>query len=108
MIEVGGDIYDIHKFENKIGIFLADTTAHRVMAALTTMLIKGEYDFFKEKFADPVELFSTLNEIIFNTYQTLSISFTGIIIDFDLTNGIMWNMFQQVIPFSFYYKIAIL
>lgn len=82
LLEVGGDIYDLYNCKrNKSRIFLADATGHGVGASLVTMLIKSEYEKLKITDKSPSDIFYSLNDVFFNTYGSLKIFFTGIIID---------------------------
>ncbi len=85
MIEVGGDIYDIYKInENKFRFFVADSTGHGVQAALTTMIIKSEYDRVKVKKRPPNEILTLLNEAYHDEYRDLYSYFTCALIDIDI------------------------
>lgn len=87
MSEIGGDIYDISKTKNnKIRIFLADATGHGVQAALVTMLIKSEYERFKNIAEEPCELLELLNSEFYNEYKSLAVFFTCIVVDIDVQN----------------------
>jgi len=82
MIEVGGDIYDIYILkENRIRVFIADATGHGVQAALTTMLIKSEYDKIKIIPGNPNEVLKYFNNIFIKSYFNLTVFFTCAIID---------------------------
>lgn len=84
LAEVGGDIYNIHLInDNKLRIFLADATGHGVQAALTTMLIKSEYEKVKSNENTPDEIISSLNKVFASTYSSLTVFFTGIVVDID-------------------------
>ncbi len=89
--EVGGDFYSF--FEPRKGclrVFLADATGHGVPAALVTMLIKSEYEKVK-MLDDPVDILQIINDSFFSTYGSLTVFFTGIIIDIDTARGnIKW------------------
>lgn len=87
-MEVGGDIYDINKLgDGKYRIFLADATGHGVQAALTTMLIKSEYDRLKNKELPVGEIMQKLNESFTTRYFNLTVFFTCIIMDIDLRHN---------------------
>ena len=87
-MEVGGDIYDINKLgDGKYRIFLADATGHGVQAALTTMLIKSEYDRLKNKALPVGEILQKLNESFTTRYFNLTVFFTCIVMDIDLLNN---------------------
>ncbi len=84
MGEVGGDIYDI--FEVRPGvvrIFLADATGHGVQAALVTMIIKGEFEKIKMSDDQPSILLEQMNSTFVETYKTLKMFFTCIVLDVD-------------------------
>jgi serine phosphatase RsbU (regulator of sigma subunit) len=82
--DVGGDFYNIHEAgPDHIRIFLADATGHGVQAALVTMLIKSEYEKMKDE-QDPVAILKRMNHQFINTYRSLTVFFTGVIVDIDL------------------------
>ena len=82
--EVGGDFYDINEVSrDHIRIFLADATGHGVQAALVTMLIKSEYEKIKD-LEDPVEILKRMNREFVHTYRSLTVFFTGVLVDVDL------------------------
>lgn len=85
MEEVGGDIYDISLFEDEIvRILLADATGHGVQGSLLTMLIKTIYEQFKLLIDNPGELLEILNMEIYNSYRSLNIFFSAVIVDIHL------------------------
>lgn len=88
MIEVGGDIYDIYKLKNQYyRIFIADATGHGVQGALTTMIIKTEYDKIKTLNISTDKVLTIFNnEFIFRYFQ-LCVFFTCMVIDIDLTKN---------------------
>jgi len=80
--EVGGDIYDINRIDDSwTRIFICDATGHGIQAALTTMVIKSEYDAVKHQFPDPSEALAALNRSICTRYKNLQIVFTCAVID---------------------------
>ncbi len=85
MIEVGGDIYNFYKLrDNVYRLFIADATGHGVQAALTTMIIKSEYDKIKHESQNPNEILFILNKNFINKYFNLTVFFTCVIVDIDL------------------------
>ncbi|HCL56974.1 MAG TPA: hypothetical protein DHW82_08200 [Spirochaetia bacterium] len=83
--EVGGDIYDIFQLkEGVIRIFIADATGHGVQAALTTMIIKTEYEKVKIFELSVNHILKTLNRAFLNQYANLTVFFSCILIDIDL------------------------
>ncbi len=87
MIEVGGDIYDIYKrSKNNFRIFIADATGHGVQAALTTMIIKSEYDRVKVKGLTPDIILQKLNNSYYNEYKELYSYFTCELIDININD----------------------
>lgn len=88
MMEVGGDIYDIFKLrENYYRIFLADATGHGVPAALTTMIIKTEYEKIKSYNFEPHELLKIFNNEFVAFYYQITMFFTCVLVDIDLEEG---------------------
>lgn len=87
MMEVGGDIYDVIEIKPKLyRIFIADATGHGIQAALTTMLLKSEYDKIRYFDLCPNELLEIFNNTFFENYYNLNVFFTCFIIDIDLKN----------------------
>lgn len=81
--EVGGDFFDVEQLApDRIRIFLADATGHGMPAALVSMLIKSEYE--KAKMFAPSEILSLMNDQFVSTYRSLTVFFTGVIVDIDL------------------------
>jgi len=79
---VGGDLFDVAVLPDRsVRVFIADATGHGVTAALSTMLIKSEYDAIKHASASPGATLGALNDRITRTYQKLSIMFTAAIVD---------------------------
>jgi serine phosphatase RsbU (regulator of sigma subunit) len=91
LAEVGGDFYSFFEPRKScLRVFLADATGHGVPAALITMLIKSEYEKVK-MLDDPVDILQIINESFFSTYGSLTVFFTGIIIDIDTARAsIKW------------------
>jgi PAS domain S-box-containing protein len=78
---VGGDVYDVAILpDGATRMFIADATGHGVTAALSTMLIKSEYDAVK-LVGSPSEALAALNERITRTYARLAVMFTAAIVD---------------------------
>ncbi|MCB1194133.1 MAG: SpoIIE family protein phosphatase [Leptospiraceae bacterium] len=85
MMQVGGDIYDIYEVnEGLYRIFIADATGHGVQAALTTMLIKSEYDKLKVFEISPSIILKIFNTTFLRRYYKLTMFFTCAIIDINL------------------------
>lgn len=85
MIEVGGDIFDVYKIsDNKYRIFIADATGHGIPAALTTMIIKTEYDKIKIFPVEVNQVIEFLNNTFIKSYYSLAMFFTCCILDVDL------------------------
>lgn len=82
--DVGGDIYIINCLnDSTMRIFLADAIGHGIQAALVTMIIKSEFEKFKN-LGKPDELLGALNQSFLELYSTLSAFFSCIVIDLDL------------------------
>jgi PAS domain S-box-containing protein len=86
MGEVGGDFYDITKLmpSGKIRVFVTDATGHGVQGALTTMLIKSEYEKVKIFDLPPNKVLDIVNNNFVSFYPNLNIYFTCFIADIDL------------------------
>ncbi len=88
MIEVGGDIYDIFKFKDgNFRIFLADATGHGIQAALTTMLIKAEYEKIKLHKIPPDRVITIFNDTFTSNYYNLNVFLTCMVLDIDFKKG---------------------
>jgi sigma-B regulation protein RsbU (phosphoserine phosphatase) len=87
---VGGDLYDIEAVgPDRVRMLLCDATGHGMRAALTTMLIKSEYEFIKEPGAGPGALLAALNDRIANAYGRLDVRFTAACVDLDRAAGVL-------------------
>ena len=83
--KVGGDFFEINELgEEYLRIFIADATGHGVQAALTTMLIKNEYDRFKSLSLEPATILSNLNDVFSNEYRHLYVFFSAALVDISL------------------------
>jgi sigma-B regulation protein RsbU (phosphoserine phosphatase) len=81
---VGGDLYDIEAVSpDRVRLLLCDATGHGMRAALTTMLIKSEYEFLKEPSVGPAALLAALNDRIANAYGRLGVRFTAACVELD-------------------------
>ncbi len=91
MGEVGGDFYDISTVMpgKKIRILVTDATGHGVQGALTTMLIKSEYEKVKIFDLPPNRVLDIVNNNFCALYPNMRIYFTCFIADIDLNEGIM-------------------
>ncbi|MDH4200845.1 MAG: SpoIIE family protein phosphatase [Spirochaetia bacterium] len=85
--EVSGDFFDIAERESgKIRFFIADVTGHGVQAALVTMTLKSEYDFFKGKNLSTEKLMEALNNSFHQKFKGTDIFATAFLLDIDLKN----------------------
>ncbi len=85
MSEVGGDFYEISKWDESIyRIFLADATGHGVQAAMITMAIKGIYDNIKNLNLDIAQIMDVFNSDYLYKYKSLNSYMTAIIIEIDM------------------------
>jgi phosphoserine phosphatase RsbU/P len=81
---VGGDVYDIYERRtDSYRIFLADATGHGVQAALRTMLLKAEYDRFRDA-ETPERALTGLNASITANYPGLEMQCSAACFDLDL------------------------
>ncbi len=88
MIEVGGDIYDVFQLNpGYYRIFIADATGHGVQGALSTMIIKIEYDKIKTFEISPDIILQLLNNVFVEGYSNINMVFTCAILDIDIQNG---------------------
>ncbi len=88
MIQIGGDIYDLYAIRpGCLRIFLADATGHGVQAALTTMVIKTEYERLRTEPLSLAELLGELNRSYCGRFASLGAFFSCAIIEVDLAAG---------------------
>ncbi|HEY4183050.1 MAG TPA: PP2C family protein-serine/threonine phosphatase [Kofleriaceae bacterium] len=79
---VGGDLFDVTRMsDGTVRLFIADATGHGVTAALSTMLIKSEYDAIKLDGEGPGATLTALNDRITRSYLKLAVMFTAAIVD---------------------------
>jgi sigma-B regulation protein RsbU (phosphoserine phosphatase) len=82
---VGGDVYDASILpDGTLRLFIADATGHGIEAALSTMLIKNEYDAIKKHGASPGASIRELNNRIANNHHHVEALFSCAICDIDL------------------------
>jgi sigma-B regulation protein RsbU (phosphoserine phosphatase) len=80
--QVGGDLFDVTRMsDGTVRLFIADATGHGVTAALSTMLIKSEYDAIKHESGGPGATLTALNDAITHRYLKLAVMFTAAIVD---------------------------
>jgi len=80
--EVSGDFYDIAEIKPEVvRFFIADVTGHGLQAALVTMTLKSEYDFFKSKELAPDQLLTELNKSFIEKVKGANIFATAFILD---------------------------
>ncbi len=85
---VGGDVYDaVLVSDGTLRLFIADATGHGIEAALTTILIKNEYDTIKRLGASPAMSLHELNNRIAANHQNIEALFSCVICDIDLTQN---------------------
>ncbi|MDH4201124.1 MAG: serine/threonine-protein phosphatase [Spirochaetia bacterium] len=84
---VSGDFFDIAEIRpGLIRFFIADVTGHGLQAALVTMTLKSEYDFFKEKYLATDKLLENLNHSFCDKFHDTHIFATAFLVDLDLKN----------------------
>jgi len=80
--EVSGDFYDIAEIKpGVVRFFIADVTGHGLQAALVTMTLKSEYDFFKSRELAPDQLLTELNKSFIEKVKGTNIFATAFILD---------------------------
>jgi PAS domain S-box-containing protein len=88
--KVGGDFFEITELgEEHLRVFIADATGHGVQAALTTMLIKNEYDRFKSLSLEPATILSNLNDVFAIEYRHLYVFFSAVIVEINLKDMVL-------------------
>lgn len=86
--KVGGDYYQItHINDNKIRLFFADAAGHGVEAALTTLVIKNEYDKINRFDKGINFIMEELNRVFTHDYSEFVIIFPALLMDIDKTTG---------------------
>lgn len=85
---VGGDVYDAAVLPSGIlRLFIADATGHGIEAALSTILIKNEYDAIKRHGASPAASLRELNNRIAANHHNVEAMFSCAIVDLDLARN---------------------
>lgn len=85
---VGGDVYDAALLpDGTLRLFIADATGHGIEAALSTILIKNEYDRIKRHGASPAASLRELNNRIAANHHHIEMMFSCVICDFDLARN---------------------
>jgi sigma-B regulation protein RsbU (phosphoserine phosphatase) len=85
---VGGDVYDASLLpDGTLRLFIADATGHGIEAALSTILIKNEYDSIKRHGSSPAAALRELNNRIANTHRHVEAMFSCVICDLDLARN---------------------
>ena len=88
--EIGGDLFELsNPQEGCLRVFLADAQGHGINAALSSVLIKGEWARLKDRKMNPATLLNKLNARIIDSYGD-NIIFTALVAD----------IFQDKIVFS--------
>jgi two-component system, sensor histidine kinase LadS len=65
--QVGGDICGFHENSDKsLGIYIGDISGHGIPAALISLLIKQEFDYFSRKFISPKDTLVRVNRAVYN------------------------------------------
>jgi PAS domain-containing protein len=79
---VGGDVYDVSVLpDGTLRAFIADATGHGIKAALSTMLIKNEYDSVKDQGGSPALTLAMLNDRLAGAHGKLSVTMSAAVID---------------------------
>lgn len=87
---VGGDLYDIMVVDDSlIRVFIADAAGHGVVAALSTMFIRSEYEVAKREANEPSKTLTVLNDRLTRAYGRLRLHFTALCMNIDLRRGII-------------------
>jgi len=85
---VGGDVYDASLLpDGTLRLFIADATGHGIEAALSTILIKNEYDSIKRHGSSPAAALRELNNRIANRHRHVEAMFSCVICDLDLARN---------------------
>lgn len=86
--DVGGDFFDVARLsETTVRLFIADVAGHGIRAALSTMLLKSEYESLKRTSEKPRDLLFHLNEVLVRNYPSRSLVLTGMCLDLDPSTG---------------------
>jgi PAS domain S-box-containing protein len=87
---VGGDLYDIMVVDDSlIRVFIADAAGHGVVAALSTMFIRSEYEVAKREATTPGETLTVLNDRLTRAYGRMRLHFTALCMNIDLRRGLL-------------------
>jgi PAS domain S-box-containing protein len=87
---VGGDLYDIMVVDDSlIRVFIADAAGHGVVAALSTMFIRSEYEVAKREATTPGETLTVLNDRLTRAYGRMRLHFTALCMNIELRRGVL-------------------
>jgi serine phosphatase RsbU (regulator of sigma subunit) len=89
---VGGDLYHAAMQGSWLRMIVADATGHGVTAALSTMLLRGEYEAAREVADRPGDVLAALNARLFQYYGAVGMRFTALCVDLEVESGeLRWS-----------------
>jgi serine phosphatase RsbU (regulator of sigma subunit) len=96
---VGGDLYHAAMQGSWLRLIVADATGHGVTAALSTMLLRGEYEAAREVSERPGGVLAALNARILTYYGGVGMRFTALCADLDVETGeLRWSSAAHPAP----------
>lgn len=85
---IGGDYFDVHRLSNdKTRLFVADIAGHGVRAAMSTMLLKAEYEAEKRSTPHARDLLYRLNSALLRRFPARSLVLTAVCVDIEGATG---------------------
>jgi len=78
---IGGDYYDFHQKDNKLGVFIADVTGHGIPASLFASSVKYCFSKGIKYFVEPNRLLSYMNSSLYQKLGNQLLTASFILID---------------------------
>lgn len=78
---IGGDYYDFHQKDNKLGVFIADVTGHGIPASLFASSVKYCFSKGIKYFIEPNRLLSYMNSSLYQKLGNQLLTASFILID---------------------------
>jgi len=85
---IGGDFLDVHRLSNDaVRLFVADVAGHGVRAAMSTLLLKAEYEAEKRSTPHARDLLHRLNVALLRKFPARSLVLTAVVVDIHAASG---------------------
>jgi sigma-B regulation protein RsbU (phosphoserine phosphatase) len=97
--QVGGDLYHVSLQGSSLRLIVADATGHGVTAAMSTMLLRSEYEAARVAGRRPADVLRALHDRMVSTYRSVGVRFTAVCADLDLETGeLRWSSAAHPAP----------